>query len=247
MEKTNYSVPVAVIIAGLLIAGALYFGNSDVKSGFDKKEEVNTSDSVTVQVDKITPITADDFVSGNPTGTVTLVEYSDLECPFCKVFHTAMKTVTKKQPDLAWVFRHYPLETLHKKAYEEAYNAECVGILGGDEKFWQYIDQIFITTTSNDGLDLSQLSVLAEKVGIKKADLEKCLTEGTGKAGVEADVKNGQEILVTGTPFPVLIDETGKAYAIFDDGFDLETAKISDETKAIINDIFTEYQKLLRR
>jgi len=245
MEKQNYAVPVAILIAGLLIAGALYFGDGTNKSLFEKKAD-EAIPSQQVSPDKITPVSEADFISGNPAGTVTLVEYSDLECPFCKVFHQAMNTVTAKHTNLAWVFRHYPLQTLHEQAYAEAETAECVGQIGGDVKFWQFIDEIFIATKSNDGLDLSTLPALAEKVGLAQADIDKCLADGKGKAGVDADIANGQDILVTGTPFPVLIDEKGKAYAIFNDGFDIKTAKLSDETKAIVTDIYTEYQNLLR-
>lgn len=241
MEKTNYAIPVAIVIAGLLIAGAVLYGDSD-RSLFKPQGETSGSALVT----DLSPISATDNLIGPADATLTLVEYSDLECPFCKVFHQAMTTIKDKH-SIAWVYRHYPIDSLHSQAREEAEAAACVGKLGGDAKFWQYVDKIFATTTSNDGLDLTLLPKFATEVGINQTDYETCITNGEGKTIVEADEATGNQIGVSGTPYPVLIDTNGKAYAIFEQSFNLETAKVSSEAKAFIQDLYTEYERIVRQ
>lgn len=97
--------------------------------------------------------TKKEVVRGNPDAKITIIEYSDLECPFCKRFHVTMEQVLATYGnDVRVVFRHFPLDSLHKKARTEANAVECAGEQG---KFWEFIDGIFAVTPSNDGLDIT--------------------------------------------------------------------------------------------
>lgn len=97
--------------------------------------------------------TGKEIVRGNPNAKITIIEYSDLECPFCKRFHATMEQVLATYGnDIRVVFRHFPLDSLHKKARTEANAVECAGEQG---KFWEFIDGIFAVTPSNDGLDIT--------------------------------------------------------------------------------------------
>lgn len=241
MEKTNYAVPVSIIIAGLLVAGAVIYNGS----GFSSFGP-NQAPTGNALVKNLSPISATDNLTGAVDAELILVEYSDLECPFCKVFHQAMKNVMNKH-SVSWVYRHYPIDSLHDKARPEAEAAACVGKLGGDEKFWQYIDKIFTTTTSNDGLDLAMLPTFATEVGITKEAYDACLTKGEGKAIVEADEATANQIGVSGTPYPILIDTDGRTHAIFEENFNADTAKISPEAKALITDLYAEYERIIRQ
>ena len=85
---------------------------------------------------KLDPITKDDWVRGNRSARFALVEYSDLECPFCKRFQ---ETAIQFSQDPAytdkvmWVYRHFPLDQLHSKARGEAVASECAAKLGGND------------------------------------------------------------------------------------------------------------------
>ncbi len=98
-------------------------------------------------------VSPDEHLLGNTNARIVIVEYSDLECPFCKTFHNTMHEVVKSDPEVAWVFRHYPIPQLHAKALREAEATECAWEQKGNEGFWKYADKIFEITPSNDGLD----------------------------------------------------------------------------------------------
>jgi protein-disulfide isomerase len=85
-------------------------------------------------------ITADDHVLGNPTtAPATIIEYSDIDCPFCKRLHPTLQTLVN-EGKIAWVYRHSPIPQLHPDAYNKAVTAECIAKLGGNESFWKYLD-----------------------------------------------------------------------------------------------------------
>lgn len=92
-------------------------------------------------------------VRGNANAKITIAEYSDLECPFCKQFHQTMQQVMQANAnDVKWVYRHMPLDSLHSKARIEANAAECASEQG---KFWEFTDSVFKVTPSNNGMDIT--------------------------------------------------------------------------------------------
>lgn len=212
-SKSNLGVPIAIVIAGLLVAGAIYLGQN--KSPAPVADNTNPPAN-TYQLDKMTAVSQSEHLRGNPEAKIVLVDYSDLECPFCKMFHWSMQEIMKKYSDqIAWVYRHYPLDcnggttpgcrALHPKARKEAEASECVAELGGNDKFWQYIDKIFEVTPSNDGLDLAELPKIAKEIGIDETAFNACLASGRSAARVQADSDNGDKIGIDGTPFVVLL------------------------------------------
>lgn len=120
-------------------------------------ERILKEDIKSIEKD-LKPVSPDDHILGNKKAKIVIVEYSDLECPFCKVFHNTMhQVVEKSNGDVAWVYRHYPIPQLHKKAFREAEATECAWEQKGNDGFWKYMDKLFEITTSNDGLDESRL------------------------------------------------------------------------------------------
>lgn len=93
---------------------------------------------------EIKPVSPDDHIIGDINAKIIVVEYSDLDCPFCKVFHATMHRVVKDSTgDVAWVYRHYPIPQLHPNAFAKAEETECAWELEGNEGFWKYADKIF--------------------------------------------------------------------------------------------------------
>ncbi len=88
----------------------------------------------------VTPVSDADHIRGNANGSVTIIEYSDFDCPFCTRFHATMNSVVQKDSDLRWIYRHFPLESLHPNAKAVAVASECVAVSGGDEAFWKFAD-----------------------------------------------------------------------------------------------------------
>lgn len=93
---------------------------------------------------ELDPVTDDDWIRGEEDARITVIEYSDIDCPFCKKYHTATNNIMADYADtVRWVFRHMPIDGLHPNARQKAEAAECVGDIGGGVKFWKYMDTMF--------------------------------------------------------------------------------------------------------
>ena len=207
MEKL--SVPIAIVIAGILIGGSLYYSNVKIAQQPQvKKVELATNSDA----DKMRPVSADDHILGNPNAALIIVEYSDLECPFCKIFHNTMKQVMDvygKDGKVAWVYRHFPIDQLHSKARKEAEATECANELGGVEKFWEFTDTIYTTTNSNNSLDLAELPKIAQKIGLDVKAFNTCLSSGKYANKVEADYQDAIKAGGQGTPNSIIVAKDG--------------------------------------
>lgn len=147
-----------------------------------------------------------DWVRGGKDAKVTLIEYSDLECPFCKSFHESMSQLFKEYGnDIRWVFRSFPLTQLHSKATKEAEAAECAGDLGGNDAFWKYIDQVFAVTPSNNGLDPAELPKIAKTIGLDEAKFTSCLDSGKYTQKIQEAISAAAAAGAEGTPYSVIL------------------------------------------
>lgn len=201
MEKqTNILTPIAIIIAGALIASAVLFTQ--------EKEPVDTTPKNTINAAEITN---EDHILGDRNASIKIVEYSDTECPFCKRFHGFLHEIVEgenKIDDIAWVYRHFPIESLHKKAFRQAEATECVAKLSGKETFWSYLDRIYEETPSNDGLLDEQLYEFAADLNIPAEEFAACLESGEMTEKIAASVEEAQDAGARGTPYSVLfLDE----------------------------------------
>ena len=189
----------AVLIAGLLIAGAILLKDS-------KPLAVNNEKKTTTFEGR--PISSDDHILGNINAKIAIVAYSDFECPYCKVFHNTMhKVINDSNGRVAWVFRHYPIPQLHPRAFREAEATECAWEQGGNDAFWKYADRIFEITPSNNGLDESELPKIAEYIGLNVTSFNDCLINGKFKDKVQADIDDGGKIGVKGTPASFILQK----------------------------------------
>ncbi len=161
---------------------------------------------------KVKPVSKDDYVRGPKNADVTVVEYSDLECPFCKRFHPTVQQLMKEYDGkVAWVYRHFPL-SFHANAQKEAEGAECAGELGGSDKYWKYIDTLTERTTSNGtGFALDQLVPLAKELGLNEGKFKQCLESGKHAKRIQQDIADGQTAGVDGTPGTILVRKDGKS------------------------------------
>lgn len=140
------------------------------------------------------------------TAKVVIVEYSDTECPFCKRFHGTMHQILKEtNGQIAWVYRHFPIEQLHAKAFKESLATECATEQGGNEIFWKYIDEIYTQTNSNDSLPESALTGIALELGLDMVKFQDCLNTQKYKDLVDAQILSGQNLGVEGTPTSFVI------------------------------------------
>lgn len=157
------------------------------------------------QVGDVPAVTGDDHVRGDKGAKVTLVEYSDFQCPFCGRFHPTMVQLMS-DPDLKgkirWVFRHYPL-SFHPNATPAANASECAAEQG---KFWEFADEMF---SNQDGLSDSFYGSTADKIGLNRSKFDSCYSAKKYQARITADQTGGSAAGVTGTPGTIILGKDG--------------------------------------
>ena len=137
---------------------AIIIGSNGVKSelrGSYPIEEVKKvieevkSGKVTVPYGgEVVVVEAGDHIMGSSSATVKVIEYSDLECPYCKSFHATMKqVVAESNGSVSWVYRHWPI---HAGSMDKLVAAECVATLKGNDAFWKYVEMIFDIMNTGD-------------------------------------------------------------------------------------------------
>jgi len=148
----------------------------------------------------------DDPVKGNPDATVTIVEFSDFQCPFCKRFHqTTLPLILENYVDtgkVKFVYRDFPIESLHPNgAIITALAAECADEQG---MFWQYHDKIFQTQKNWERLAAkdvaNELKTYAEELGLDTNQFNDCFDSGKYMDEVKNDLQDGSSYGITGTP-----------------------------------------------
>lgn len=133
---------------------------------------------------------------GPENAPVTIVEFSDFQCPYCGREYPVVERLMKEyEGKVRLVFRHFPLE-FHPFAQKAAEAGACAADQDGD-KFWKLHDRMF---TNQQKLAVDDLKGYAKEVGLDSARFDKCLDGAEKRALVEADEKAGQEAGVTGTP-----------------------------------------------
>lgn len=149
-------------------------------------------------VDTDFEVTDSDYVRGNPDASITIVEFSDFQCPYCSRFHPTVERILEEYPDdVRWVWKHFPLTSIHPEAAPAAEAAECAGELGGGDKFWAYGDALFENQAT---LGSATYSRIAGELGLDKSSFEECIDSGRMQAKVQSDYQEGIAAGVRGTP-----------------------------------------------
>jgi protein-disulfide isomerase len=203
----TYIIPVAIVIAGALVAASIIFvgGTSTTKIAVDTANGNPGSIAPTAGIKKIADVTDKDHILGNKNAPLKLVIYTDTECPFCKMFHSTTKEIVNAyNGKLAVIYRPYPLP-FHRKSQKESESAECVAALGGEQAYWNFIDTVFANTDGNDSLDLAKLPEFASKVGVNVAKFNECVSSGRFEQKIKDSVLEGTNAGVQGTPHSVLV------------------------------------------
>lgn len=140
-------------------------------------------------------VSKDDHIRGNFDAPITIVEYSDFQCPYCSRFHDTMTQVMENYPnDVRWVYKNFPLDSLHPYARKAAEAAECAADQG---KFWEYADGLFANQRS---INSDYFPALAKKLGLNASEFDKCFSSGKYSQKVNDNSLEGRQNGVTGTP-----------------------------------------------
>src|SRR5680860_660848 len=141
------------------------------------------------------PVSKDDNIRGNINAPITIVEYSDFQCPYCSRFHETMNQIFAEYPeDVRWVFKHFPLDSRHPLARKTAEASECAAEQG---KFWEFSDEVY---TNQQAISNDSLSTFAKNIGLNVSQFDSCVSSGKYSDKVEADYQEGIQFGVSGTP-----------------------------------------------
>jgi protein-disulfide isomerase len=204
------SVPLAILVAAAMVSGSiLYIGSGGIPSALIKDaaapSQGDVQEPAPVAIDDPSVLFgANDPVIGNAKAKVTIVEFSDFQCPFCrKFFNETYAQIKKEYIDTGkarMVFRHYPLP-FHDAAKPSALAAACAN---EQNKFWQFHDKMFQEQdkkgTGTVTYGVAELKTWAAQVGVNATQFNACLDSAKYASKVDVDTADGAKYGVNGTP-----------------------------------------------
>jgi protein-disulfide isomerase len=132
---------------------------------------------------------------GDPSAVVTIVEFADYQCPYCKQTETTLSALLRKYPgQVNLAFRDFPLGSIHPHAEKAAEAARCAGKQG---KFWEFHDALFANQAK---LDEPGLKAIAQTLALDENSLQSCLASGEYKAQILQDQEDGRKAGISATP-----------------------------------------------
>jgi len=254
-KSFDIGVVVAIVFASIIISGSLVFfgmqmfGVSSPEANFDarvekaidnyvqkKQEEAqkqqaevakNQAEKSKEMAKNVPAVNKDeDHIYGNKDAKISIVEYSDFQCPYCERFHSTSKSIIDGYDGkVNLVFRYYPLPFHEPAATRQAIAAECIAELGGNDAFWKLADAMFEEKVAEE----TDLIASAKSFGIDESAFKDCLTTEKYTDNVKQEAESGSKSGVSGTPGNIILNnETGEAQLV-------EGAQPADVFKQIID------------
>lgn len=184
-----------VLVIAMFSGDGLSFAKGDqadsvvAEAGTEPTEEAE-------EASEVPPVSTADNVYGSDKAKVTLISYSDFECPYCARFsETVGQIIDEYGDDVRVVFRHFPL-SFHANALGAAVASECAAEQG---KFWQMHDKIFEANIA-ENMSLETWKDAAGKIGLNTDDFEECLESGKYESKIASQMEGGAKAGVRGTP-----------------------------------------------
>lgn len=211
-NKNQLLIPGAIVVAGLFIALAIFFsgGGANLPTGGTQDGGSDFGNNNSGSASSIRAVDENDHIFGNPDAPVTIVEFSDYECPFCSRLHpTLERIVAESDGEVRWVYRHFPLNSIHPQATPAAIAAECVARLGGNDAFWDFSQTLF---DNQRALGSSLYVREAIALGIDEATFNSCLNDASVVQRVQQDFDEAVAAGGRGTPFSVIVSASGEFF-----------------------------------
>ena len=147
----------------------------------------------------------DDPVKGDPNAPLTIIEFSDFQCPFCWRFYTQTLPLIEKNyintGKVKFVYRDFPIQSIHSNALSAAMASECADEQG---KFWEFHDVLFVNQKVWEGKSVPQAAQTfiqyAQDLGLDMNSFNDCFTTSRYFDEINKDFQDGQSYGVTGTP-----------------------------------------------
>lgn len=225
MMNQNPSNKFTPVLIMLLIVGSFFLGSLTTKVKMLEKgalagvaQGANNAQpagaALPPQVTRGVASIDDDPILGDKNAPVTIIEFSDYECPFCKRhFDDTFPELVSKYVDtgkVKIVFRDFPLSFHDPMATKEAIAASCAREQGGDSKYFEFHHEIFKRTTSNgNGLDDSKIQAIASDLKLNINTFSTCLSNTAKADEVKKDIADGSAAGASGTPTFLVGTSTG--------------------------------------
>lgn len=195
-KKFELSPGIAIIIAGIIIAGAIVYTNTQ-SSAFVEGNVPAPSVNANVAAPS-----AQDHIIGSPNAPVVLIEYSDFQCPYCSIVYPTLKRIVEESNgQIAWVMRNFPLTSIHPEANPAANAAECVAEQLGNDGWWKFADAIFADQSKMSAAYYEQVAV---QLGADKAAYKSCVASGKYQAKIDAETNEAASNGGQGTPYTII-------------------------------------------
>ncbi len=218
MEKANsfLTVPVSILLGSFIISISLLISGGIIKVGGAVPAQP-TQQAPQASPENTGPVKVsldDDPVLGDKNAPVTLIDFSDYECPFCKRHFDQVYSQIKKDyidtGKVKMVYRDLPLPFHDPNATDQAIAANCARDQGGDAMYFRYHNEIFKRTISNKTFARENLPKIAADLGLNTANFESCLNSDKYKAEVKKDLDDAAKYGASGTPTFFIGKSTGQ-------------------------------------
>ena len=203
-------------IIALIILIAMLTSNRNIDlSGFTSSSGHGAPEQTEFQSPPAPIVTGRGHKRGAANPVMTVIEYGDFECPFCKKFHPTLSSfLAANVEEVQVIYRQLPLH-IHELAREKAHASECAAELGGEAAFWQYHDMLYDRADANVlGISLSDLPTFAAELGIEEAAFNTCMASGKHYPRIDIDVSGATAAGISGTPTSVIIANDGSGTVI---------------------------------
>ena len=205
-KQTGYGISIAIVIAGLFIASAVFWSNGSTSE--TNRQQANTQQAPAREPSgEFRLPNESDHVLGNPDAKVAIIEFSDFECPFCARLHPTLTRIVEENKDVKWIFRHFPLSSIHSKAFGAAVASECIAKLGSNDAFWNFTNTVFIDQRK---LGNTLYEEMARASGIDISEFNTCTKDKIIVNEVQAALDEVTNIGGRGTPFVVIVAASGE-------------------------------------
>ena len=217
-EADQYKQQQKTTLEGILSS----MGTADTTAQADTIAPTEDTAPVLGDASKFAAILDDGYILGNKNARITIIEYSDMLCPFCKRHYNAqtIENLVKKYPnDVNMIFRQMPLPQLHPSAPIWSQGAICVGELAGADKYYEYTAQAFQLNEFTE----ANVTDIAVGLGINKSKFASCLTSSETIATVNAQVQEGNSFGINWTPGNLVVDNQNGTSTLIAGAYPTET------------------------
>ncbi|KKN07398.1 hypothetical protein LCGC14_1067230 [marine sediment metagenome] len=199
IKKSNFWKYLTFVLIALFIVSLLFLYDRNNQSNVGPNQQPGAKGSIKVQIEDNDPIL------GNPDAEISIVEFSDFQCPFCGRAHTDALANFRQSSYFAngevnLVYKQFPLNSIHPNAQKAGEASLCAQ---DQDKFWEYHDYLF---ENQNSLDTLSLKVYATKLGLDASTFNSCLDDGKYTSEVNKETAQAIAAGGRGTPYFVVIN-----------------------------------------